>query len=87
MLPQIYKNGEADVASIDGHFAINAGLDLTKEVIYTEPAANSKFANVVVIREEDKNDPRIAKLMAQLKAPETKKFILDTFKGEAVPVP
>ncbi|HIE5766731.1 TPA: MetQ/NlpA family ABC transporter substrate-binding protein [Proteus mirabilis] len=87
LLPQIYKNGEADVASIDGHFAINAGLDLTKEVIYTEPAANSKFANVIVIREEDKNDPRIAKLMTQLKAPETKKFILDNFKGEAVPVP
>lgn len=87
LLPQIYKNGEADVASIDGHFAINAGLDLTKEVIYTEPAANSKFANVIVVREEDKNDPRIEKLMAQLTSPETKQFILESFKGEAVPVP
>ncbi|HCH51270.1 MAG TPA: methionine ABC transporter substrate-binding protein [Proteus sp.] len=87
LLPQIYKNGEADVASIDGHFAINAGLDLTKEVIYTEPAANSKFANVVVVREESKDDPRITKLMEELRAPATKQFILEKFKGEAVPVP
>ncbi|GAB1437320.1 MetQ/NlpA family ABC transporter substrate-binding protein [Providencia sp.] len=87
LMPQIYKNGEADVASIDSHFAINAGLDLSKDVIYSEPAANSKFANVVVTREENKNDPRIVKLMAALKSDETKKFILDNYKGEAVPVP
>ncbi|HBO22132.1 MULTISPECIES: MetQ/NlpA family ABC transporter substrate-binding protein [unclassified Providencia] len=87
LMPQIYKNGEADVASIDGHFALNAGLDLSKDVIYTEPAANSKFANVVVVREDNKDDPRIAKLMAALKTAETKKYILDNFKGEAVPVP
>ncbi|EPL6453977.1 MetQ/NlpA family ABC transporter substrate-binding protein [Providencia vermicola] len=87
LMPQIYKNGEADVASIDSHFAINAGLDLTKDVIYSEPAANSKFANVVVTREDNQNDPRITKLMAALKSDETKKFILDNYKGEAVPVP
>lgn len=87
LMPQIYKNGEADVASIDGHFAINAGLDLSKDVIYTEPAANSKFANVIVAREDNKDDPRIQQLMTALKSPETKKFILDNFKGEAVPVP
>ncbi|EKT58329.1 MetQ/NlpA family ABC transporter substrate-binding protein [Providencia sneebia] len=87
LMPQIYKNGEADVASIDGHFAVNAGLDLTKDVIFTEPAANSKFANVVVVREDNKDDPRIAKLMAALKSPEAKQFILDNYHGEAVPVP
>ncbi|EKT61912.1 MetQ/NlpA family ABC transporter substrate-binding protein [Providencia burhodogranariea] len=87
LMPQIYKNGEADVATIDGHFAVNAGLDLTNDVIFTEPAANGKFANVVVVREDNKDDPRIAKLMVALKTPETKKFILDNYKGEAVPVP
>jgi len=87
LMPQIYKNGEPDVASIDGHFAINAGLDLSKDVIYSEPAANSKFANVVVVREDNKDDPRVALLMAALKSPETKQFILDKYKGEAVPVP
>ena len=87
LMPQIYKNGEPDVASIDGHFAINAGLDLSKDAIYSEPAANSKFANIVTVREDNKNDPRIVLLMTALKSPETKQFILDTYKGETVPVP
>jgi D-methionine transport system substrate-binding protein len=46
---------------------------------------DSPFANVLVVRPEDKDKDAIKKLDAALQSPEVKKFLEDTYQGSCVP--
>lgn len=48
-------------------------------------AKDSPYANVLVVRPEDKDNEAIKKLGAALQSPEVKKFLQNKYQGACVP--
>ncbi|MGF7173990.1 MetQ/NlpA family ABC transporter substrate-binding protein [Azospirillum doebereinerae] len=75
---------DVTVAAINGNYAIEAGMDPVKDAIARE-AAESPYANVLVVRKADKDKPWVAKLVKIYQSPEVKEFVLAKFKDAVVP--
>ncbi len=74
---------DVDAAVINTNYAIPAGLSVTKDAIYHENA-NSPYANIIVIRTDEVNDPRIKQLTAALQSEEVKNQAKILFKDQAI---
>lgn len=74
-LPRLLE--DADACCINTNHALDAGLDPMK-ALFVEPG-DSPFANVLVVRPEDKNDPRIAKLGKALQSEEVGNYLLENY--------
>lgn len=70
-LPRVLQ--DAAICCINTNYALDAGLDPMKAV-YVEPG-DSPFANVVVVRAEDKDKETIVKLGQALQSPEIADFL------------
>lgn len=81
-LPRVL--GDVDAAVINTNYAMQAGLNPTKDAIAIE-SKDSPYANVLAVRAEDKNKPYIQALSKALNSPEVKKFIEDKYKGSIIP--
>ncbi|KAJ52630.1 D-methionine transport system substrate-binding protein [Clostridium tetanomorphum] len=81
-LPRVL--GDVDAAVINTNFAIEAGLNPTKDAIVLEPK-ESPYANVLAVRKEDKDKDYIKALSKALNSPEVKKFIEEKYKGNIIP--
>ncbi|WP_067839676.1 MetQ/NlpA family ABC transporter substrate-binding protein [Amphibacillus sediminis] len=75
---------ELAAAAINTNFAIEHGFVPTQDSIYIEPG-DSPWVNLLVVREENKDDPVIEKLIGLYHSDEIKQFIEDTFEGSVVP--
>lgn len=75
---------DVDVSVINTNYALEAGLDPTKDAIAVEDK-ESPYANIVAVREGETEDPRFVALMKVLNSEETRKFIEETYKGAIVP--
>ncbi len=75
---------DVTVAAINTNFALEAGLDPVKDAIAREDA-DSPYANIIVVRKDDKDKPWVAKLVKSYNSPEVKEFILTKFKNAVVP--
>ena len=78
---------DVDLAAINGNYAIPAGLSLS-DALATESADSlgaTTYANVLVVREGEQNEPKIIALADALTSPETYKFIEETYDGAVVP--
>lgn len=75
---------DVDLAIINTNFALEANLNPLKDAIFMEDK-NSPYANVLVVKEDNQNDPAIQKLAKALNSDEVKKFIEDKYKGAIVP--
>ncbi|NMA62728.1 MAG: MetQ/NlpA family ABC transporter substrate-binding protein [Syntrophomonadaceae bacterium] len=82
MLPRALA--DLDICVINSNYALEANLNPVDDSIFMEPK-DSPFANVLVVRAEDKDKEAIKKLGAALQSPEVKKFLEDTYKGACVP--
>lgn len=74
---------DVDAAAVNTNFALEAGLDPAKDPIARE-SSESPYANIIAVREEDKNKPWVAKLVAAYRSPEVKAFIDEKFKKSVV---
>ncbi|GAA1711477.1 MetQ/NlpA family ABC transporter substrate-binding protein [Propioniferax innocua] len=75
---------DVDAAVINDNYALEA--DFTKEdQLSVEKVEGNPYANVLVTRQENKDDPRVQKLLELLQAPETQKFIEDEYNGLILP--
>lgn len=81
MLPRSLD--DLDAAVINGNYALEANLR-AKDAILLEPK-DSPFANVLVVRPEDKDNPAIKKLSAALTSPEVKKFLEEKYADSVIP--
>ena len=70
-------------AVINGSWAVKSKLSPEKDAFILE-GADSDFANVLVIRTEDKDKPEFKTLLASFQSPEVKQFVKDKFKGSVV---
>lgn len=75
---------EVEAAAINTNFAIPAGLNPVRDSIALE-AANSPYANLIVVREQDRNAPWVPRLVAAYQNQEIKDFVQATFQGAVVP--
>jgi D-methionine transport system substrate-binding protein len=75
---------DVDAAAINTNFAIQAGLSPARDAIAME-SAESPYANIIAVREADKDKPEIQKLVRAYRSPEVKAYIEEQFKGSLVP--
>ncbi|WP_420472959.1 MetQ/NlpA family ABC transporter substrate-binding protein [Noviherbaspirillum sp. ST9] len=81
-LPRVLN--QVDLALINTNYALEAKLNPVKDSLFIEDG-NSPYANLLVAREDNKDNAAIKKLSAALNSPEVKKFIQEKYKGAVVP--
>ncbi|HEY8343168.1 MAG TPA: MetQ/NlpA family ABC transporter substrate-binding protein [Calditerricola sp.] len=84
MLPRTLEDPKIDAAVINTNFAIEGGLVPIKDAIFREDET-SPYVNVLVTREDNKNDPRIQELVNVLLSEDVKKYIEEKYKGAVLP--
>jgi D-methionine transport system substrate-binding protein len=81
-LPRILA--DVDAAIINTNYALDAGLNPLKDALTLE-GASSPYANRLVAQPATLKNPDYLKLVAVLRSPATRTFILNTYKGAVVP--
>lgn len=71
---------DTDASAVNTNFALEAGLDPAQDALIQE-AADSPYANVLVVRGVDRDNPRIKALIDAYHSEPVKQFILDKYKG------
>jgi len=82
-LPRVLP--DVDAAVINTNYALPAGLNPTRDALLLE-GTDSPYANVLVVRPESENDPRIQALQQTLNSPEVRTYIQTEFDGAIIPV-
>ncbi len=90
-LPRILQ--EVDAAVINGNYAIEASLIPTTDALLLTSngeervieGAESPYANIIAVREEDKENETFKKLVEVLQSDEVKQFIEENYNGGVVP--
>lgn len=81
-LPRVLP--DVDIAVINTNFALLAGLNPKDNALLKE-SANSPYANVVVVRTDEKNSPKFQQLLEALHSQEVLKKAEQLFKNQAIP--
>ncbi|NEX91713.1 MetQ/NlpA family ABC transporter substrate-binding protein [Caulobacter sp. 17J65-9] len=81
-LPRVLD--QVDLALINTNYALDAGLNPSKDALAIE-SADSPYVNFLVARADRVNDPKIQKLAAALRSPEVKTFIEGKYQGAVLP--
>lgn len=81
MLPRTLE--DTSLAIINGNFALEAQLKISDALLLE--GSTSPYANIVVVREENKDDEAVNKLVKALTTQKVKDFIVNEFEG-VIPV-
>ncbi|CEA06564.1 D-methionine-binding lipoprotein MetQ [Pseudomonas saudimassiliensis] len=81
-LPRVLD--QVDLALINTNYALEAGLNPTKDALAIE-GDDSPYANILVTRAQDAEDEAVQKLVKALQSNEVKEFIEEKYKGAVVP--
>ncbi len=77
---------DAQLAIINGNYALQAGLVPAKDALALEKAQDNPYANVLVTTEKLAHDPRIVELAKDLESKQTAEFINQHYQGSVIPV-
>lgn len=75
---------DVDAAVINTNYAIEANLNPLEDALLIE-SSESPYANVIAVREADKDSDKTKALNTVLTSEKTKKFIEEKYKGAIVP--
>ncbi len=75
---------DVDAAVINTNYAVPAGLSPTKDAIFLE-GPDSPYANIIVIRTDRQNDPRLKQLVAAFQSEEVINAARKIFNDQAIP--
>ncbi|OOV12513.1 MetQ/NlpA family ABC transporter substrate-binding protein [Deinococcus sp. LM3] len=81
-LPRVLA--DVDAAIINTNYALDAGLNPLRDALTLE-GSSSPYANRLVVQPATLKNPDYLKLVAALRSPATRTFILNTYKGAVVP--
>jgi D-methionine transport system substrate-binding protein len=81
-LPRVLA--QVDLALINTNYALEAGLNPTKDALVIE-GSDSPYVNILVTTAEKKDNADLQKLAKALHSAEVKQFIADQYKGAVVP--
>lgn len=82
MLPRSLE--DVGISVINTNFALQANLNPVNDSLYIE-GSDSPYANILVIRTEDKDNENIKKLAEVLTSAEIKQFIEEKYNGAVIP--
>ena len=82
MLPRVLD--QVDLALINTNYALDAGLDPTRDALAIE-GSDSPYVNFLVARPDNRDDPRVQALARALTGPEVKAFIESKYRGAVLP--
>ncbi|MBF0597061.1 methionine ABC transporter substrate-binding lipoprotein MetQ [Faecalibacter rhinopitheci] len=82
-LTRVLDDEKVVIAVINNNFAGQAGLDATKDGIFTEDK-ESPYMNLVVSKEENKNDPRIKQFLQAYQSDAVEQKAKEIFKDGAI---
>lgn len=87
LLATAFEQSEGDIVAINGNYAIQAGLNPTKDAVLLEQADETNpYVNIVAAHKDLQNDARILALVEVLKSEEVKNFIYETYNdGSVIP--
>lgn len=85
IMTQFYNNGEGDLVAINSNFAVDAGLSPINDSVVREKE-DTPYANILVVREGDKDKPVVKKILEAVTSEDTQKWILEKWKGAVIPV-
>lgn len=85
MLPQAYKNDEADAILINTNYALQADLNPMEDAIALE-GKDSPYVNIIAVNKGDEDNENIKALVEVLQSKEIQDFIKEKYKGAVVPV-
>lgn len=83
-LTTAYANEEGDLVAINGNYAIQGGLNPSKDAIILEATEDNPYVNIVACQEGHENDAKIKALVEVLKSDEIKQFIETTYQGSVI---
>lgn len=75
---------DVDCAVINSNYALEAGLNPTKDSIALE-SSDSPYVNVLACREDNKDSEKIKVLSEAMNSDEVKKFIEEKYNGSIIP--
>ncbi|MCL4119835.1 UNVERIFIED_CONTAM: hypothetical protein GTU68_046829 [Idotea baltica] len=81
-LPRVLN--QLDLALINTNYALDAGLDPIQDALIMEDI-KSPYANRLVARADNKDDPAVQALAKALNSPDVKQFILTQYKDAIIP--
>ena len=80
---------DVDFAVINGNYASEAGLNAATDALAVEDASSEAaqtFANILVVKEGNEDNPAIQALLAALQSEQVKNFIDETYSGAVVAI-
>lgn len=75
---------DVDFAVINSNYALSAGLNPLKDSVLIEDK-NNPYANIIVVKEGNENNPKIKALIQALQSDKIKQFILEKYNGSIIP--
>lgn len=75
---------DVDLVSINNNYAVQAGLDPSKDALARENA-EGPWVNIIAVREEDKDKPWVKQLIDAYHSDPVKQFVETRFKGTYIP--
>jgi D-methionine transport system substrate-binding protein len=75
---------DVDAGAVNTNFALEAGLKPGRDSIVME-SPDSPYANVLVVQEKNKSDPRVVQLVSIYQSPVVKDFIIKKYDNVVVP--
>lgn len=81
-LPRVIA--DVDLAAINTNYAMIVGLIPSRDALILENK-DSPYANIVVVRTEEKDDPKFQQLIEALHSPEVLSKAEKLFQGQAIP--
>ena len=83
------KLQEVDLVVLNGNYALNAGLNASKDALAIEKAdseAAQTYANIIVVKKGNEGNEGVKALVKVLQSDEIKKFINEKYDGAVVPM-
>lgn len=77
--------GDYAIAVINGNYALEADLSPAEDALALESGEDNPYANVLVVRTEDKDDAALRKLDELLHSEDVRTFIEETYDGAVIP--
>jgi D-methionine transport system substrate-binding protein len=85
MLPRVLSSKQVNLAVINSNYAIQAKLNPIKDSIFIEDS-RSPYANIIAVRPDELNLPKMKALTKALQSKAITEFILKQYNGAVVPV-
>lgn len=84
MLPRALAAKQVDLAVLNANYALEANLNPLKSALFIEDA-NSPYVNVIAVRANELNLPKMKKLAVAVHSAAIKAFIFKTYQGAIIP--